>query len=101
MRAKTAYRLPTGDIARKWQWLAERRRTYLVELYRSGRWRRCYSEEAFRHQLNEATAELAAWEALAKEEVQDSEEIQAAQADAIDGDGMHVWPHDGAGHPSG
>ena len=99
MRAKSAYRLPTGDIARKWQGLAERRRAYLVELYRSGRWHRCYDEEAFRHQLNEAMAELAAWEALAKEE--DPQEIQAAQADALEGGAMHAALHDSTGDPSG
>ena len=33
------------EIARHWQALAERRRQYLLDLHRSGRWRRYYTEE--------------------------------------------------------
>ncbi len=35
------------NIARKWRDLAERRRDYFVELYRSGRWQHYYSEDEF------------------------------------------------------
>ncbi|SRR6266478_1746101 len=101
MRAKSPHRLPAGDIAHKWQRLAERRREYLVELYRSGRWRRYYSEETFSHRLSEVMAGLAAWEALAKEEAQTSEEVEAAQVDELAGGVMTASPHDGAADPSG
>src|SRR5436853_6302419 len=36
-----------GEIARRWRGLAERRRAYLIELYRSGRWKRYYNEQEF------------------------------------------------------
>ena len=35
------------EAVRKWHALAERRRRHYVELYRSDKWRRHYSEEAF------------------------------------------------------
>jgi len=101
MRGKSPYRLPVGDIAHKWQALTERRREHFVELYRSGRWRRYYSEETFRHQLSEVTAGLAAWEALAKEEAQTSEEVEAAQVDELAGGVMTASSYDGAADPTG
>ncbi len=35
-----------GKIAEKWRDLAEKRRAYFAELYRSGRWRIYYDDEA-------------------------------------------------------
>jgi uncharacterized repeat protein (TIGR03809 family) len=35
-----------GKIAEKWRSLAEKRRDYFAELYRSGRWDRYYDQEA-------------------------------------------------------
>ena len=35
-----------GKIAEKWRDLAEKRREYFAELYRSGRWERYYDQEA-------------------------------------------------------
>ena len=43
-----------GEMAKQWQGLAERRRKHLQELYRSGRWRRYYSEEQFLVRMHEA-----------------------------------------------
>ena len=36
------------ESVRKWHSLAERRRRHFVELYRSERWKRYYTEEEFR-----------------------------------------------------
>lgn len=36
-----------GKTAEQWRALAERRREDFAELYRSGRWRRYYTEEKF------------------------------------------------------
>ena len=41
------------ESVRKWHALAERRRRHFVELYRSERWRRYYTEEAFLAQMRE------------------------------------------------
>jgi hypothetical protein len=41
------------ESVRKWHSLAERRRRHFVELYRSERWKRYYTEEAFRSQMRE------------------------------------------------
>ena len=49
------------ENTRKWHELAERRRAYLVELYRSGRWRRYYTEDAFLAHLREVMEGVEAW----------------------------------------
>ena len=41
------------EVAQKWRALAERRRAYFLELYRSGRWRHYYSEEQFLARMRE------------------------------------------------
>jgi uncharacterized repeat protein (TIGR03809 family) len=58
--ASEPYRLPI-ETTRKWLALAERRRAYFVQLYDSGRWRRYYSEEAFRSHLREVVQSVDAW----------------------------------------
>ena len=49
------------ETVRKWYALAERRRNYFVELYRSERWRRYYSEEAFRAHMKEVMQNVETW----------------------------------------
>ena len=46
---------------RKWHALAERRRRHFVELYRSERWRRYYTEEAFLTLMREAIQNVEIW----------------------------------------
>jgi uncharacterized repeat protein (TIGR03809 family) len=57
---ETAFR---GSIesARKWHALAERRRRHYVELYRSERWRRYFSEEAFLLLMRDAIQNVETW----------------------------------------
>ena len=50
------------DSVRKWHSLAERRRRHFVELYRSERWKRYYTEEAFRSQMREVMENVERWE---------------------------------------
>ena len=54
------FRLPIENI-RKWHALAERRRAYFVELYRSGRWKRYYTEEAFLAHLRQVMQDVEQW----------------------------------------
>ena len=49
------------ENTRKWHALAERRRAYFVELYRSGRWRRYYGEEAFLAHLRGVMQNVEQW----------------------------------------
>jgi uncharacterized repeat protein (TIGR03809 family) len=49
------------DNARKWHALAERRRRHFVDLYRSERWRRYYSEEAFLAQMRDVIESVEMW----------------------------------------
>ena len=50
-----------NETARKWHALAQRRRNHFVELQRSGRWRRMYSEHAFQAGMRDALREVEAW----------------------------------------
>jgi len=52
------------EYARKWLALAERRRDNLVELYRSGRWRRYYTEPQFLAAMRDVKADIEAWGTL-------------------------------------
>jgi uncharacterized repeat protein (TIGR03809 family) len=49
------------EAVRRWHVLAERRRNHVVELYRSDRWRRYYTEEAFRTLMRDAIQDAEAW----------------------------------------
>jgi len=59
---------PRG-IARQWRRLVEQRRAHSIELYRTGRWRRYFSEEQFLASVRAITAELDSWDALAGPEI--------------------------------
>jgi len=52
-------------IARRWCDLAERRRAYFIELYRSGRWKHYYSEEQFRSRMRDVLQAARKWDELA------------------------------------
>jgi len=54
-------RTPVESV-RKWHSLAERRRRHFVELYRSERWKRYYTEEEFRAHMSEVVANVEMWE---------------------------------------
>jgi uncharacterized repeat protein (TIGR03809 family) len=55
------------DSVRKWHALAERRRRHFVELYRSERWRRYYTEEAFASQMRDVIHNAEVWEKVLQE----------------------------------
>jgi len=52
------------EIARKWRALVQRRREYLAELYRSGRYKKYFTEQALLDQMREAAAAAQQWDAL-------------------------------------
>jgi hypothetical protein len=54
--------LVSVESARKFLRLAERRRAYFVELYRSGRWTRFYDEESFKEHMIEVIADVERWQ---------------------------------------
>jgi uncharacterized repeat protein (TIGR03809 family) len=54
-----------SETARRCRDLAERRRVYLIELYRSGRWRRYYSEQDFLAFVRGVAADIEFWDGLA------------------------------------
>ena len=53
------------EYAGKWLSLAEQRRDDLVELYRSGRWRRYFSESEFLAVMRAVKADVESWSRLA------------------------------------
>ena len=53
------------EVTQKWRALAEGRRTHLVELYHSGRWKRYYNEEQFLRLLREAIRLSERWAEIA------------------------------------
>ena len=55
------------QLARKWHALAERQRAYYVDLYRTDRWRRYYSDEAFRAQMKAAIQNVEVWDKVLAE----------------------------------
>lgn len=56
-----------NEVAQKWYDLAERRCVQFVELYRSGRWERYYTEDQFLACLREAIYAADAWARLANQ----------------------------------
>jgi uncharacterized repeat protein (TIGR03809 family) len=75
----------TADvIARHWQALAERRRQYLLDLHRSGRWRRYYTEEQLTALMRHAIRNVEEWAAITGEapaelDAEPSERREAAE----------------------
>ena len=63
-KGRMAQELPVRtsvETARKWHALAERRRRHFVDLYRSERWRRYYSEESFLTQMRDVIESVEMW----------------------------------------
>jgi hypothetical protein len=56
-----AYYQTSIEAVRRWHSLSERRRNHVVELYRSERWRRYYTEDAFRNLMREAIQDAESW----------------------------------------
>ena len=56
---------PFDSIARKWCDLAQRRLDYYVELYRSGRWRHYYTEQALALRMLDVIKAARLWAELA------------------------------------
>jgi uncharacterized repeat protein (TIGR03809 family) len=56
---------PSDQIARRWRDLADRRRSYFIELYESGRWKLYYTEADFMLRLREVFHAAEQWEKLA------------------------------------
>jgi uncharacterized repeat protein (TIGR03809 family) len=54
------FRLPIENI-RKWHALAERRRAYFIDLYRSGRWKRYYAEDVFLAHMRDVMKDVEQW----------------------------------------
>ena len=53
--------LVSVESACKWLSLAERRRSYFVDLYRSGRWARYYDEDTLKKHMIEVIADVERW----------------------------------------
>ena len=51
----------SAEAVGKWHALAERRRKHYIELYRSERWRRYYTEEVFLKQMHEVIEGVEHW----------------------------------------
>ncbi len=66
------------DVVRGWHMLAERRRRHYVELYRSERWRRYFTEEVFLLRMREAIQNVETWAKILEHMTQPREEPQAA-----------------------
>lgn len=57
------------ETTSRWQQLAERRRLHLLEMQRSGRWQRYYSEDEMAAQMRRVTRAIEGWSALSGEPV--------------------------------
>ena len=57
--------LPSDQVAQRWRDLADRRRSYFIELYESGRWKLYYTEADFVLRLREVFLAAEKWEKLA------------------------------------
>ena len=66
------------ETARKWHALAERRRRHYVELYRSERWRRYFTEEAFLLRMRDVIQNAENWTKILERMTGSGDEAQAA-----------------------
>jgi len=69
------------EVAKKWHALAKRRREHFVELYRSGRWRRYYTEEAFLARMREVVQGAEEWGALANPDANKKDDNKSEAAE--------------------
>jgi hypothetical protein len=66
-KAAMAFATPlwkADEVSLRWRSLAERRRSYFVELYNSGRWKQYYTEDAFLAQMREVVRSAEQWDKL-------------------------------------
>lgn len=70
------------NVIARWRMLAERRLTYLVELYESGRWKLFYKEPDFLKIIQEARRAVKTWEQLAPQDPVQDKVIEVAIAQA-------------------
>lgn len=68
------------NVVARWRMLAERRLSYLVELYESGRWKLYYKEPEFLKIIQEARAALKTWDQLAPRDAVQDKPIEVAIA---------------------
>ena len=66
------------ETVRKWHMLAERRRRHYVELYRSERWRRYFTEEAFLLRMRDAIQNVETWANILERMTERREDARAA-----------------------
>jgi uncharacterized repeat protein (TIGR03809 family) len=65
-------------IARRWLDLAQRRLTYYEDLYRSGRWRHYYTEEALAERMRDVIKAVRLWTKLVSSRRDDSDDLRPA-----------------------
>jgi uncharacterized repeat protein (TIGR03809 family) len=63
MASETSFRTSI-DVVRRWHTLAERRRKHYVELYRSDRWRRYFTEEVFLLRMRDVISNVEEWQKI-------------------------------------
>ncbi len=80
MSEKSGPRKP-ADIARQLQSLAERRRRHLLELYRTGRWRRYYREDELMAQVRDTGRDIEWWGSRGGEQLRDAMPTKPVQRD--------------------
>ena len=66
------------ETVRKWHMLAERRRRHYVELYRSERWRRYFTEEAFLLRMRDVIQNVETWANILERMTERREDARAA-----------------------
>ena len=66
------------DAVRRWHALAERRRRHYVELYRSERWRRYFTEEAFLLRMRDVIQNVETWAKILERMTETHEGAKAA-----------------------
>ena len=65
------------ENARKWRALVQRRREHLTELYRSGRYKKYFTEEKLLHQMRETAKAAQDWDAVIAAAASESKVDQA------------------------
>jgi len=69
---------PFDNVARQWLDLAQRRLDYYVALYRSGRWKHYYTEEAMALRMLDVIKAVRFWAELARTRRGDKDDIRPA-----------------------
>jgi hypothetical protein len=75
-----------GKIAGKWRDLAEKRRDYFAELYRSGRWERYYDQEELIAKTIEVGEICDRWAIVLEQHRRALQALRRLEAPAIDRD---------------